>query len=464
VEALARFLGFENGPAGAAGGAEEGAAAARPAGLAAAMESARQLISSSRGLLDDEAALLKRMLSLRQSLEELEAFASVTVPLSSLGALSHFAFRVGTVSPAAVDSLEDALDRRAVLMRLARPGLIMAVSSRKSRWAMETELRKADFQEMALPPSVKGVPAEVLPSVRADLAAAEEALSLLEGRKAEYRESHQAEIRSVLAELDVGSRVDSVKQGLSGTGRLALVTGWVPARSFHSVLSGIEEITHGKVAARTFEPDELSDVRSGKTKVPVTFSQGPLVRSFRRMVFSYGVPLYGSIDPTPFVAVMFLLLFAIMFGDVGQGFVGVVLGLLIQSGKVASFRKWRKKNFGTVFLLAGAASMLSGMLYGSFFANEQVLVPVIRWLTYHIAGHAMDRVISLEGTTRILTFFGVTIGIGAIINSVGLVINIANLVRRKRWEKALLHKTGVAGAFFFWYALSIAARRRRSRP
>ncbi len=90
----------------------------------------------------------------------------------------------------------------------------------------------------------------------------------------------------------------------------------------------------------------MPEVRSGKLKVPVSIRHGRLVRSFERMVVSYAVPLYGSIDPTPFVAAMFILLFAIMFGDVGQGFVGVLFGLLIQSGWVKSFEGYRRKSFG----------------------------------------------------------------------------------------------------------------------
>jgi V/A-type H+-transporting ATPase subunit I len=175
-------------------------------------------------------------------------------------------------------------------------------------------------------------------------------------------------------------------------------------------------------------------------------------------VFSYSVPLYGTIDPTPFVAVMFVVLFAIMFGDVGQGFVGLLLGLAISSGRVKSFESYRRKNFGTVFVVVGIASMVAGLLYGSFFANENLLIPLSRWFTGLLTGRPMDRVISLVGFQKITLFFGVTIGIGAVINTIGLIINIINSVRLRRWEKALLSKTGLAGGVFFWYVLSVAVR------
>jgi V/A-type H+-transporting ATPase subunit I len=155
---------------------------------------------------------------------------------------------------------------------------------------------------------------------------------------------------------------------------------------------------------------------------------------------------------------MFVLLFAIMFGDVGQGLVGVLIGLLINSGRVSSFETYRRKSFGTVFIVTGLASMVAGFLYGSFFANESLLIPVSRALSQAMVGRAMDHIISLGGFQKVIMFFGVTIGIGALINSVGLVINIVNYARRRDWEKALLSKTGLAGALFFWFVLSLAVR------
>jgi V/A-type H+-transporting ATPase subunit I len=132
---------------------------------------------------------------------------------------------------------------------------------------------------------------------------------------------------------------------------------------------------------------------------------------------------------------------------------------------VKSFAGYRRRNFGTVFMVAGAASMVAGLLYGSVFTNEGLLVPATRLVTGRLLGTPLDRVVSLEGFQRIILFFGVTIGIGVVINSVGLIINMINKVRRRDWEAALLSKTGAAGALFFWYCLFIAVRvLRGGRP
>jgi V/A-type H+-transporting ATPase subunit I len=55
-------------------------------------------------------------------------------------------------------------------------------------------------------------------------------------------------------------------------------------------------------------------------------------------------------------------------------------------------------------------------------------------------------------------FFGVTIGLGAVISSVGLVFSMVNAIRRRQWEQAFLSKTGLAGALFFWSVVFLAVR------
>ena len=213
------------------------------------------------------------------------------------------------------------------------------------------------------------------------------------------------------------------------------------------------------MAVRVFDPSELAEVKSGKAKVPVSTPHGRVVKSFERMVFSYSVPLYGTIDPTPFVAVMFVLLFAIMFGDVGQGFVGVLIGLLINSGRIGFVRALPPEELRHD--LSRRGPRVDGERLPLWLLLRQRARPGARHAVRDPARPgqaARPHRVPSRVSRRSLLFFGVTIGVGAVINSVGLVINIVNYARRGDWEKAILSKTGAAGALFFWYVLFIAVR------
>ena len=450
VEALAHFLDV---PAAAEGSAHV-AAPERPL----LRERALKLLDDLKGLVEEERQLLERRLSLNRTLDELSAFSDLQVSFEDIDQLAYLTYRMGIVEPEKLDDLGHRLQKRAIVMKLNIPGQFLAVGPKKYRWAVDSELKKLGFQEKKFPEGMKGIPSDMLSTVRADLASVEGSIRALQEKKLRAREARLEEITFLLANFAIDVSLDAVKQGFASTGSVQRVSGWIPRGRFREVAAGIESLTGGRIALQTYEPEELPGVKAGTTRVPVSTPHRSIVRAFERMVFSYSIPPYGTIDPTPFVAVMFILLFGIMFGDVGQGCVGFGLGVLINTGWVKSFEAYRKKNFGTIFILAGAAAMLAGFLYGSFFANENVLVPATRLVTRLFIGRPLDHIISLAGFQKIILFFGITVGIGAVINSVGLLINIVNNVARRTWEKAFLSKTGLAGALFFWYVLFVAVR------
>lgn len=450
LDSLARFLGVE------AGGRAR--SESPPLDRAELRARALSLMEEMRGLVEEESALFQRLLTLKQTAEELSEFSRLKVSLGDLDHLAYLTFRVGRVVPDKLDDLAMRLEKRALVLRLESPGRFLAVAPKKSRWAMDSELRKLDCQVTDLPERGNGIPAEMLVAVRADIANVEESLRVLEERKRAERDAKSEEIALLLDVLGLNVAIDTVKQSFAATGSVRKISGWLPRRRVREVAGKLASLTEGRFALRTFNPEELSEVKAGKMKVPVSTPHRRIVGSFERMVSSYSIPLYGTIDPTPFVAVIFVLLFAIMFGDVGQGFIGFSLGLLINIGNVKAFESYRRKRFGTIFMIAGIASMVTGFMYGSFFANENVLVPASRLVSRMIIGRPLDHIVSLVGFQKIIAFFGITIALGAVINSVGLAINIVNNIARRDWEKAILSKTGIAGALLFWYALAIALR------
>jgi V/A-type H+-transporting ATPase subunit I len=163
------------------------------------------------------------------------------------------------------------------------------------------------------------------------------------------------------------------------------------------------------------------------------------------------------------VAFFFTLLFGIMFGDVGQGFVLFLAGWVTGRRGLKALRKF--KNYSTPLISVGLASMVMGFLNGEVFANEELLIGPTRALTGFITGHPVDRILTLMplaekggSVTKLFYFFGFTIAVGIVFNSIGLLINILNQISLKKYERAFFSKTGVSGLLLFWYAISIAIR------
>ena len=178
------------------------------------------------------------------------------------------------------------------------------------------------------------------------------------------------------------------------------------------------------------------------------------------MIFSYGSPVYGTIDPTPFVALFFTLLFGMMFGDLGQGLVFLLAGILM-AFNVIKVAGWNK--FAPIFIAIGVTSSVMGLITGEFFTNETVLRPFALWVT-GLFGNPHAPILKLmpqsdPSSVKIMFLvFGIAVAVGFLINTVGLVINIVNKFMLKKWGEALFGKSGLSGALFFWYVVVFAVR------
>jgi V/A-type H+-transporting ATPase subunit I len=152
------------------------------------------------------------------------------------------------------------------------------------------------------------------------------------------------------------------------------------------------------------------------------------------LVSTYGLPNYRELEPTLFVALSYLVMFGIMFGDAGHGFVLAMCGL------VALFagRSEKVRDVGFLLLFGGLSSIVSGVVYGSYFGIEALK----KYALWHDP---------LEGDPMRLMYGA--IGIGVVMISLGLILNIINRFRRGDTFGAILDKFGLIGLLFYWGAL-----------
>jgi V/A-type H+-transporting ATPase subunit I len=420
---------------------------------------AEEICSQTGPLAEREKTLVFRRQKARNVLDEVEAFLKLDLPLRDIDSVTFLAFRFGVIDPAKLGALKNSLEGRALIAEIDSSGRIVAVSSKKGRFTLDTELKKANFRETSISGEIKNLPSGALAALEKDFVCAGKDLESLEDEKNRLSVRYGKILPELLDTITTGIRVEELKARLVSTETAFRLIGWITAGDAGKITASLTELTRGRIAIRFYAAEEVEAVVEGKEKIPVKLQHGKFLQSFSGIVVSYGSPLYGSVDPTVFVSVFFVLLFAIMFGDVGQGFIGLLFGFVLASGKIPSLRKWEK--FAPVFKTVGCACMVTGFLYGSVFCSEELLVRPTRFITGRLFGYEMDRFVTLlpnHGIDRILAFFGFTIGIGVLINSIGLVINVYNCFKLKDFRRAIFAKTGIVGAFLFWYTLVMAVR------
>lgn len=184
----------------------------------------------------------------------------------------------------------------------------------------------------------------------------------------------------------------------------------------------------------------VSDGKDELKHIPPTrLRNNFFARPYEFFVEMFGLPNYNEIDPTPFVAITFTLLFGIMFGDLGQGLVVSAAGYLMW--------KLKKMAVGKILIPCGISSAIFGCVYGSVFGFENALDPV-----YHALGMEGKPVEVMESATMLLIM---AISIGVVLICCAMFLNMYSALRRRDFENGVFGPNGVAG--FVFYASLIAA-------
>lgn len=170
------------------------------------------------------------------------------------------------------------------------------------------------------------------------------------------------------------------------------------------------------------------------SKQPPTKLKNPkLFKPFEMYVKMYGLPAYGEMDPTWFVAITYSFIFGAMFGDVGQGLLLFIGGFLLY--------KFKNITLAGIISCAGFFSTIFGFLFGSIFGFEDI-IPAL-WL------RPMNAMMTVPFVGKLNTVFIIAIGFGMGIILLCMIFSIINAWRAKDVEKIWFDTNAVAGLVFY---------------
>ena len=197
---------------------------------------------------------------------------------------------------------------------------------------------------------------------------------------------------------------------LSGvTPRAFVLEGWVPARS-SPMLEGRLRSDFGDAVAVS----EVATEEWASQEAPVVLSNPRLFRPFETLTSVFPLPRYGTIDPTPFVAVFFPAFFGLMVGDVGYGAALAGLGLLLhRMSKPGTLLRNVAEIIGPCALFSIIAGFLFGEVFGDFGSRQFGLRPIL-----------FDR------HEAMMPFLLLAVALGAVHILLGLGLGVASTIRR----------------------------------
>lgn len=292
-------------------------------------------------------------------------------------------------------------------------------------------LRSAYFEQIKLPPRVKGQPRNILKRAEHRL----ERIGIIrEQIKLEYKKmAHRAseQLREYYRQLRYLNKIKEIGNKYYNEAEyIFMITGWITARHEKQFVEEIDE----KYQDVIYISEDAS--RNSEDRPPTVMENPSWVKPFESLVRLYGIPAYNEMDPSIFLAVTYIVMFGMMFGDLGQGFVFVLFGWLLKTERL----KITNPENSYLFISLGLSSMFFGLLYGSVFGIEDLLPAVLF--------RPMD---------NIMIWLGVTIILGIVLLITTMFFNLVNSYRERDVETGVFSRNGLSGLFFYLFTLASTA-------
>ena len=382
----------------------------------------------------------EKIAAIRQLANSLQKFVALDLDLGRLRRQGRFLrIAVGTIPAENFNQLKRALSLTNFLIKTfySSEGLNHVVLFGPSQHRLEVQdlLQSADFRGLVVPQEFSGNPAQLQADLDRQGREAEADLKEMQQALHDLIDANMAVLQSARDSLLLAQPYASLGTVLKGRGGLVYLQGWVPARR--------EDEIRQQLARYLEYPFQLEFTAPGQQefeRVPSLLKKSWLLQPFQGLVKNFGMPGYREIDPSGLFALSYLLMFGMMFGDIGHGAVIALASLLFARSY---------PGITIVGVLAGMSSTLFGFVYGSLFGYEHI-VPAL-WMS------------PMHDPVQVL-LLAVLWGAGFIV--IANLLAIRNFYAAGQFEQAYFSGKGGAGLLFylaaFYSAYQVAANGRFS--
>ena len=384
------------------------------------------------GLQKERAKTQQKLDEYRHSLEDISHFVGLDLNLDRIHECEYIKVRFGSLPKESFEKLKSYTQNPYIIF-------FPATSDNEKYWGVYfapiDQVSEVDrifsslyFTRIRLP-EMKSTPELVAESLDNTLLKEHQHLERIEQEIEKLWQREKEKLLQVYSWLSEKSVCFGIRRYAATHGDNFILTGWIPADREEAFAAQIDKLESVEYSAEDAS-DEL------KHSPPVILKNKKPFKPFEFFVDMYGLPDYNEPDPTAFVAITYILLFGIMFGDVGQGIVVSIVGYLMW--------KFKKMAIGKILIPCGISSTIFGFVFGSVFGMEEALNPL-----YKALFGLQEKPISVmepDWTVRIIL---TTVVIGIVLVLIAMLINIYSSLKRKDYTSGLFGPNGVAGLVFY---------------
>lgn len=369
-------------------------------------------------------AAKKKVEHLQLLQKEVTAISPLNVNVDDIRSMKHIKIIVGSIPEDNLSRLKMALFRIPFIIipihEYDDKVLIFAASAAQDEAVLNRALESALIEKLELPEELNGSPQEMMKTLEKELTQAKKDLDKLDSERHAYGKKHRADLSKLWQKVTYEAAVMQTISQFSIHENTYLISGWAPTEDVDEIVRTVKKEAKEKtdvevIAASVKEP-----------QTPTLLNNPRFLKPFQGLVTTFGLPAYGKVDPTLFVGLTYILMFGMMFGDLGHGF------LLFLAGLYLLYRKGTRR-YAPILLAASVSSMIFGLLFGSFFGKEGIIPQL--WTS---------------PLTNVMTILIVAVAGGAAILNIGFILHMVSAGRSKDWSGLLFNENGLSGMVLYW--------------
>jgi V/A-type H+-transporting ATPase subunit I len=405
-----------------------------------------------QGIRDRQHTIQQEILKLQDIRRQVDLFGDISTGIRAHSQYSFLTIQSGSVPSSRTEDLSNALKEiPSVILRFNEEDQrinLLLITMKRDDARVENILERCGWLDIELKEEMYGVKDDVIFDLEAKMARLSEEQNTLHEESFSMIRENLLHLKEMWANLRLNELYYRVQSYFSKTARTVIFSGWLPASKKKAFEQGIKGVTKQRSYLEWSDPVELERKEKKEPAVPVEMRTPSFLAPFKMIVKNYATPEYGTIDPTPFVAIAYMCMFGLMFGDVGQGAIIALCGLfgsLFYRGKSDNVRNLLK-----LIAWCGVAAIVTGFLFNSYF-GMQWFKPI--WFDYHgiVMGHSPGK----GFIHNIFDILAITIYFGICVIGVGLVINWINLIAKRKWFRLVMDKTGLLGGWMYFAGIYI---------
>lgn len=397
-------------------------------GLIGTIESIYNDVSGCRKDYNNKQEEIRKAKKLKEYIEKVR---DVKLDINVLKSMKLFSFSLGKFSKENYSKLKDNKENISSIIYSICPDegcqVVMSITPKILEAEVDRIFKSLNYEEITLPDNLSGTPDEIVLELTETINRYNDDLELIKKEIDKLKDKYSRFIGECYGRAKLYEKVQLINNEVACTPEFFYMAGWVPVSEKKNIENRLSKF--GDRLIVMFKPQ--SEVSSSITP-PTKLKNNLFVKPFETIVDMYGIPSYNEADPTSFVAISYMIMFGCMFGDIGQGFIFLLAGILMTL-------KNRESNFGGILSRLGLSSMFFGAMFGSVFGNEDIFP--------HLLIKPLDNI-------NAVLIGGIALGI--VFTTVSFVYSFINSSKRKDFEGGVLDKNGAAGFLFYWLILLTA--------